>query len=127
MQLRSLALAGAITGLTMLVAVPVAPAVSPALLMPSFTPSPTPKPAPAPQGPRIYKLPYPGGSAFDVCQGNNHAGWTHVGLGAYAWDFCMPSGTPVVAARAGTVLAVRQGSNVGGWGPKFASEANFVV
>src|SRR5579884_2693312 len=126
MQLRRLALAGAISGAIMLAAAPAAPAVTPALLTTGIaTPAVTPKPAP--QGPRIYKLPYPGGTSFDVCQGNNHAGWTHMGLGAYAWDFCMPVGSPVVAARGGTVLAVRQGSNIGGWGPKFADDANFVV
>jgi murein DD-endopeptidase MepM/ murein hydrolase activator NlpD len=79
------------------------------------------------RGPRIYKLPYPGGLSFDVCQGNNHAGGTHTGAAAYAWDFCMDVGTPVVAARGGTVRAVRQDSNLGGWGPQFADDANFVV
>ncbi len=123
MELRTIALAGALTGLVMLAAVPAAPAVSPALL----APSPTPTPPPAPKGPRIYKLPYGGGLSFDVCQGNNHAGSTHTGLAAYAWDFCMPTGTPVGAARGGTVKAVRQSSNAGGWGPKYAGEANYVV
>jgi murein DD-endopeptidase MepM/ murein hydrolase activator NlpD len=127
MQLRSVALAGAVTGLIMLVTAPMAPAVTPALLTAAITPTPAPAPKPLPKGPRIYKLPYSGGSGFDVCQGNNHAGSTHVGLAAYAWDFCMPIGTPVLAARGGSVLAVRQSSNVGGWGPSFANAANFVV
>lgn len=111
----------AIAGGAMLAAAPAAPAATKALLMPSLTPTP------APQGPRIYNLPYPGGMSFDVCQGNNHPGWTHVGLAAYAWDFCMPVGTPVLAARGGTVIAVRQNSNIGGWGAKFADDANYVV
>jgi murein DD-endopeptidase MepM/ murein hydrolase activator NlpD len=80
---------------------------------------------PEPKGPRIYKLPYPGGLTFEVCQGNNHG--THTGHGQYAWDFCMPTGTPVTAARGGKVRAVRQDSNSGGWGYKFADDANYVI
>lgn len=125
MELRRFAVAAAIACSGMLAAAPSAPAMTPALLMPSVTPSPTPPPAP--KGPRIYKLPYPGGMSFDVCQGNNHAGWTHVGLAAYAWDFCMQIGTPILAARGGTIAAVRQSSNIGGWGAKFADDANYVV
>src|SRR6266567_2993029 len=128
MEVRSFALAGALSGLLMLAMVPAAPAVTPALLAPSATPSPsatpTPKP-PEPKGPRIYKLPYPGGMSFEVCQGNNHG--THTGHGAYAWDFCVAIGTPVTAARGGTVRAVRQNSNSGGWGYKFVNDANYVV
>jgi len=127
MHLRSFVLAGAISAAIMLAAAPAAPAVTPALLLPSNTPTPAATPVPAPRGPRIYKLPYPGGLSFDVCQGNNHPGWTHVGLAAYAWDFCMPIGSPVSAARGGKVSAVRQSSNTGGWGMKFADEANYVA
>jgi murein DD-endopeptidase MepM/ murein hydrolase activator NlpD len=62
-----------------------------------------------------------------VCQGNNHAGGTHTGLAQFAWDFCMPIGTPVEAARSGTVKAVRQDSGVGGWGSAFINAANYIV
>ncbi len=130
MQLRRIALAGALSSALVLASAAPAPAISPALLLPLPAPKPAASPtpsAPVPRGPRIYKLPFPGGQTFNVCQGNNHAGWTHVGLGAYAWDFCMPVGTPVTAARGGTVRSVRQDSNVGGWGPKFADDGNFVV
>lgn len=61
-----------------------------------------------------------------VCQGNNE-GVTHRGLGAFAWDFCERLGTPVVAARAGVVRAIRQDSNIGGWGAKYAGDANYVI
>ncbi|MBV9120978.1 MAG: LysM peptidoglycan-binding domain-containing protein [Chloroflexi bacterium] len=122
---RSLPRAGALAGLVWLLAAPAAPAVSPALLM-SPTPTATPVAA-VTRGPRIYKLPFPGGASFDVCQGNNHAGGTHVGAAAYAWDFCMDVGTPVTASRGGTVRMVRQESNMGGWGAKFANDANFIV
>ena len=123
MKLSRLALAAALSAFAMLAATPSAPAVSPALLAPSVTPTP----APQPKGPRIYKLPWGGGQSHEVCQGNNHAGSTHTGLAAYAWDFCMPIGTPIGAARGGTVKAVRQDSNTGGWGYKYADDANYVV
>src|SRR5579884_4076416 len=103
MNLRRLALAGALTAGAMLAAAPAVPAVTPALLAPTLA---SPTPVPLPRGPRIYKLPYPGGLSFDVCQGNNHIGGTHTGAAAYAWDFCMPVGTAVTAARGGTVRAV---------------------
>jgi murein DD-endopeptidase MepM/ murein hydrolase activator NlpD len=124
MQRRTIALAGVLSGLIMLAAAPAAPAVTPALLAPSLTPTPAP---PAPKGPRIYKLPFGGGQSHQVCQGNNHAGSTHTGVAAYAWDFCMPIGTPVGAARGGVVKALRQDSDVGGWDPKYADDANYIV
>ncbi|MBV8083315.1 MAG: peptidoglycan DD-metalloendopeptidase family protein [Chloroflexi bacterium] len=121
MQLRRLVAA------TALVAALLNAAGQPVFGAASPSPSPSPSPTPVTRGPRIYKLPYAGGLGFDVCQGNNHAGGTHTGVAAYAWDFCMDVGTPVVAARDGTVRAVRQDSNVGGWGPQFADDANFIV
>jgi murein DD-endopeptidase MepM/ murein hydrolase activator NlpD len=124
MQLRKLSLACALSGLAMIVATSGIAAVTPALLAPSGA---LPAAAPTPRGPRIYKLPFPGGSKFEVCQGYNHSGGTHSGAAAYAWDFCMPIGSPVTAARGGTVRAVRQDSKVGGWGPQFADDANYVV
>src|SRR5207247_1518663 len=66
-----------------------------------------------------------GGVSLRMCQGNNTG--THTGTGQYAWDFCMPIGTPVVASREGTVRAIRQDSNVNGWGPEFADKNNYVV
>lgn len=59
---------------------------------------------------RDYYLPYPNGSAHIVGQGNNGIGdvcpaCSH--YGKYAIDFLMPEGTPVLAAREGTVLSVR--------------------
>ena len=78
--------------------------------------------AAAPAGPDPgYRLPWPGGERVTVLQG------PHIvdGLGActsgcgshqdqdswHAWDFDLPEGTPVLAARAGTVGLV-----VGSWG-----------
>jgi hypothetical protein len=87
-------------------------------------------PAAAPQpdvarGPRIYKLPYPSGMTFNMCQGNNQG--THTGNGQYAWDFCMPIGTPVTASRGGTVKMIRQDFTEHGQGPAFADKNNYVV
>jgi len=86
-------------------------------------------PAPAlpdvPRGPRIYQLPYPGGMTFTMCQGNNQG--THTDNGEFAWDYCMPIGTPVVASRAGTVKMIRQDFTEHGQGPAFADKNNYVV
>ena len=73
----------------------------------------------------LYKLPFPAGTTLTVCQG--HGTGTHTGNGEYAWDFCMPIGTHVLAARAGTVRAVVQGFDGAGWGPAFANRNNYVI
>jgi hypothetical protein len=52
-----------------------------------------------------YKLPFPSGEDSWVIQGNNTA-WDHQGTQAFAWDFRRRCGTPVLAARAGTVIQV---------------------
>jgi len=48
-----------------------------------------------------YRLPFECGTKQTVSQGNN--GSSHQGSQYYAWDFAMTKGTPVHAARAGTV------------------------
>jgi len=48
------------------------------------------------------------------------------GYSKYAVDIPVPVGTPVLAARAGTVIDTRLGSNQGGMEPTFAGEANYV-
>jgi len=78
------------------------------------------------RGPRIYKLPYPQGMTFTMCEGNNQ-GETHTGAGAYAWDFCMPLGTPVTASRGGTVRMIQQSFTEHGQGRAFADKNNYVV
>lgn len=75
------------------------------------TASPTPTATPKPQA--LYRLPWPGGETFSVVQGNNGA-YSHEGLEAYAWDFIMPTGSVVEAARGGVVRFVRDDSNAGG-------------
>ena len=86
--------------------------------------------APAPTAtavPSPYRLPWPGGLSFACVQGNNGS-FSHKGVQAYAWDFAMPTGSVIEAARAGVVRFVGQESNVGGvnWKEDIA-RANYVV
>ena len=53
-----------------------------------------------------YVLPYPAGSSYYVSQANCSSGG-HRGPYQYAYDFVMPVGTPVTAARAGVVAEIR--------------------
>ncbi|MDR6906226.1 murein DD-endopeptidase MepM/ murein hydrolase activator NlpD [Agromyces sp. 3263] len=51
-----------------------------------------------------YRYPWRGGDSYTVGQGNNSpAGGSHTGVQAWAFDFDMPAGTEIRAARAGTV------------------------
>lgn len=52
-----------------------------------------------------YRMPFGGSDPIEVSQGYDGP-FTHEGLGAYALDFPMPSGTPVLAARGGTIVEV---------------------
>jgi len=56
-----------------------------------------------------YLLPYPAGMSWTVLQGNCTPG-THFagGRDQHAYDFAMPVGSPVVAARAGLVVEVEE-------------------
>jgi murein DD-endopeptidase MepM/ murein hydrolase activator NlpD len=53
----------------------------------------------------IYLLPYPVGTSCELLQGYNGP-WGHDGKAAYAYDFKMPIGSPVTAARDGIVVKV---------------------
>jgi hypothetical protein len=55
----------------------------------------------------VYHLPFPGGVVWMVIQGIL-SGRSHMGRAAYAWDFRMPTGSPIIAARAGTVWMIKQ-------------------
>jgi len=50
-----------------------------------------------------YRYPWKGGDSFTVGQGNNNAAGSHNGSQAWAFDFGLPAGTQVRAARAGRV------------------------
>jgi murein DD-endopeptidase MepM/ murein hydrolase activator NlpD len=56
-----------------------------------------------------YVLPYPGGFVWQCVQGNNSGG-SHSGRAAFAWDFRMPQGSPILAARDGLVGMLKQDS-----------------
>ncbi len=55
-----------------------------------------------------YILPFPARSAFPVINTTGHYVLGNGGVGLYAIDFGMPIGTPIVAARGGAVVAVRE-------------------
>jgi Peptidase family M23 len=62
----------------------------------------------------VYKLPFPGGETTWVIQGNNSS-FNHKNGQANSWDFRRRCGTPVLAARDGTILKVTDGNDgVGG-------------
>lgn len=74
----------------------------------------------------VYTLPFTAGSSFKVTQGY-HGDFSHNGPDEFAVDFKMPEGTPVVAAREGTVVAVKDDSNKGGASRKYEDMANMVT
>jgi murein DD-endopeptidase MepM/ murein hydrolase activator NlpD len=70
-------------------------------------------------------VPFACGRIYPVSQG--HDTGSHKYNDTYAWDFRMPDGTPVVAAREGVVRMARGDSTEGGCDEKFAPMANYVV
>ena len=59
--------------------------------------------------PRIgspYKLPWAAGVTRFVAQGNRSF-TSHRGTHRFAWDFVMPNGTQILAARAGRIIEVK--------------------
>lgn len=57
-----------------------------------------------------YILPYNTGETHPLIQGNcelDRYPWTHNGRQKFAYDFGMPIGTAIIAARSGTVVFVR--------------------
>lgn len=70
-------------------------------------------------------VPFACGRIYPVSQG--HDTGSHKYNDTHAWDFRMPEGTPIVAARDGTVRMARGDSTEGGCDEKFASKANYVV
>jgi len=74
----------------------------------------------------MYQLPYPTGQSFPVSQGF-HGKYSHNGGDCYSIDFKMPEGSPIHAARAGTVVGIKDDSNVGGSDKKFEWDANYIL
>lgn len=74
----------------------------------------------------LYLFPFQHGTKHRVSQG--YAGnFTHFGENEYALDFDMAIGTPVLAARGGTVVEVKEDSNVGGPSAGYSQTANYVL
>lgn len=73
-----------------------------------------------------YLTPVKPPNRYPIVQGFNGA-FSHTGRSRYALDFGTPVGTPVYAAREGTVVAIRQHNTQGGPSPEFANKANFII
>jgi murein DD-endopeptidase MepM/ murein hydrolase activator NlpD len=74
----------------------------------------------------LYALPYTPGTTFKVTQGY-HGSFSHTGPDEYAIDWKMPEGTPVLAARPGVVVSVKDGFDKGGPHRKYEDCANMVT
>lgn len=74
----------------------------------------------------LYDLPYQHGEGFRVIQGY-YGGFSHQDVAAIDWG--MPEGTPVTAAREGTVVAFKDDATESGLDPDFKvlEKANWVV
>jgi len=72
-----------------------------------------------------YRLPYLKGERFRVCQGFNDTP-THHGDFAFSIDWVMPEGTPICAARGGTVIHVIDHFSGGGFKKEFLDKNNTV-
>ena len=73
-----------------------------------------------------YLLPFAHGAKYGLTQGY-HGDFTHHGENTYALDFDMEIGTPVHAARGGTVVEVKQDSAAGGPSVRFDGHANYIL
>jgi len=73
-----------------------------------------------------YAVPFGGSEPRTLIQGFGGAG-THLASMHYSLDFAMPVGTPVLAAREGTVLLIQDGFTEGGPDPELLERANLVV
>jgi hypothetical protein len=89
-----------------------------------FSREPAAEAAQPPRAPRVG-VPFGCGLSFEVSQAHNTG--SHLYNDVYAWDFRMPDGVPIVAARGGTVRMARGDSTAGGCDAKFAKDANYVV
>lgn len=71
----------------------------------------------------LYRLPFLSNLNVEVTQGYNGA-LSHKGLSAYAVDFGVPIGTPIYAAREGTVVESEVSSSIGGPSPQYRPYMN---
>ena len=76
-----------------------------------------------PPGP--YALPFGGTEPRQLISG--YGGPTHLNENHFAFDFGMPEGTPILAARKGVVAYIQDGFTRGGLTPDLIERANLVV
>lgn len=72
-----------------------------------------------------YRLPFATGSSHYCGQGYNGS-FSHHGESSNALDFNMPIGTPIHAARGGTVVAIEESYSGGGTTSYYLDKANYV-
>ena len=72
-----------------------------------------------------YRMPFGGREQRKLSQGNDEP-FTHNGEHRYAFDFAMPIGTPILAARSGTVILVNDGYAKNGLSNDYLSKANAI-
>ncbi len=72
----------------------------------------------------FYRLPFPAGSTVPVSQGFFG---TASHRNKHAIDFAVKTGTPIVAARAGRVIAVEDSHDRGKFDKSFARYANYII
>src|SRR5881394_1457584 len=70
-----------------------------------------------------YVLPYQNGAEYKLIQGNNGI-YGHTGAAEFAFDFLMPIGTEVTAARSGKVVKIQEAYSDN---TKKPGEENYVV
>ncbi len=84
-------------------------------------------PPPQPPDPAVrYAFPFPPDPPRELIQGVDGR-FSHQGPNRFAFDFALPPGTPVLAAREGTVIEVIDGFDEGGPSPRFRGRANTVL
>ncbi len=78
------------------------------------------------EGDYIYSLPYEIGTSSIITQGYNSI-ITHYGKWAYALDFLLDEGTPILSSREGTVKTVVDDFNEGGLEEYHKALSNYVI
>lgn len=74
----------------------------------------------------LYLFPFEHGTKRRITQGHGGS-FSHFGENRYAIDFDMPEGTPVYAARSGTVVRVKQDGRAGGPSMAYAGHGNVIM
>lgn len=74
-----------------------------------------------------YSLPFPKGTSYELIQGINGEFSHNTPYARYAYDFKMPKGSIITAARGGVVGYVEESFSAGGPDERYISKANHVV